>query len=236
LIDIKESVGEKNNAQGIFCGHDWSLAKNLPDSLVEKSKEMTLKIGELLKEEGYRGIFGIDFIWDQKYDKIIPIEMNPRILGTFPAQVQLQVENGEVPLAAFHLLECLNINYFIKPKSVYGGESNYEGSQIILFNFLGKDVVFNKDLKAGVYKIEKDEGLSFLRPGFELADIVNPEEEFILTDGVPGKGDVVKKNKKILKIMAKRGISEEGGKKLNFWGRKVILDVQEDIRKASTLV
>jgi hypothetical protein len=236
LIDIEEVVKAKDNAQGVFCGHDWSLAKNLPNYLINDARAMAEKTGNLLKEEGYRGIFGIDFIWDQKSDKIIPIEMNPRILGTFPTQVQLQIQNREVPLAAFHLLECLDIDYSIKDRSICESGNDYEGSHLLLFNFLGRDIVFNKSLKAGVYKVEKSGELCFLRPGFELSDIVDSREEFILTDGVPIKGGAIKKNKKILKIMAKRGISTEKGKKLNQWGKRVVSAVQEEVRKITTPV
>ncbi|MFW5884915.1 MAG: ATP-grasp domain-containing protein [Patescibacteria group bacterium] len=234
LIDIKEVIKEKNNAQGVFCGHDWGLAKSLPGYLIEDSREMAEKIGNLLRKEGYKGIFGIDFIWDQKSDKIIPVEMNPRILGTFPTQVQLQVQNKEVPLAAFHLLECLDIEYSIKDRKACEGREGYKGSHLLLFNFLGKDIIFNKSLRAGVYKIEKEGKLCFLRSGFELSDIVNSKEEFILTDGVPVEGWFVKKNKKLLKIMAKRSISTEKGKKLNHWGERVVLAVQEHIKEAAT--
>ncbi|MDZ7611586.1 MAG: ATP-grasp domain-containing protein [Candidatus Moranbacteria bacterium] len=236
LIDIKESVEKKSNAQGIFCGHDWSLSNDLPEDLIKETDNMGNKIGNLLKKDGYKGIFGVDFIWDRKSSKIIPLEINARILGAYPAQVQVQLEASEVPLLAFHFLEHLGIDYRINSKNVFRNDFDYEGSHLILFNFLGNDIIFNENLPGGVYEIDENGRLLFLRYGFELSDIKDENREFILTDGAPVKGRTVKKDKKILRIIAKRSLAKGDGKELNNWGLTITSSIKDKIRECSTLL
>jgi len=230
IIDIKESVGRKTDGVGVFCGHDWSFSNNFPEKAKEKVEEMVRQIGEIIFAEGYRGIFGVDFMIDFN-DEIIPIEINPRLLGSFPVEVQVQLEQGEVPLLAFHLLEFLGVDYEIESKETYKKEHNREGAHLLLFNFFGRDVEFKQGIKGGVYKIEKGQ-LKYLRKGFEISDIKNLEEEFIITDGTPTKGFKKEKNKRICRIIYKKRILGENTKELSSEEKNNLEVVKNYLNKA----
>ena len=220
LIDIKEAVSAKSDGVGVFCGNDWSLSSDIPDKIHKDAEDLVKKIGNILKKEKFLGIFGIDLIWDKKNNAIVPIEINPRLLGTFPTAVYVSLDKKEIPLAAFHTLEFLGISYKIKNVSTYKKELNRQGSHLLLFNPFKFDVVCGKEIKGGVYDLTKEK-LKFVRYGVELSDI-KKKNEFILTDGVPVKNLVYAKNRKILRIIAKQSISKNQGKELNGWAKNVV--------------
>jgi len=56
---------------------------------------------------GYKGIFGLDFVLDEKTNKLYIIECNPRLLGSFPTLNMVQLLNNEPLILAFHILEFL---------------------------------------------------------------------------------------------------------------------------------
>lgn len=220
LIDIKEAIAGKTDGRGIFCGHDWGLSNNIPEKIHKQCQEYADKIGRELAKEGCLGIFGVDFIWELKTDKIIPLEINPRLLGTFPTAVHVQLHKKEVPLVAFHLLDFLGIKYKVSNSRVYMRGRKREGAHLIVFNPFDFDVVCQNELKGGIYKVVKN-SLVFMRNGFEMADIRN-KGEFVLTDGVPTKDVVFGKNRKIFKIITRDIIAKNRGAQLNNWGKNIV--------------
>lgn len=228
LIDIEESVKGKDDAQGVFCGNDWEYSNRISCSVHNEAERITEKVGHEMKKRGYLGVFGIDFMLDKKGKKLVPIELNPRLLGTLPAIVYAQLAKKEVPIVAFHLLEFLKIPYSIKNKSVYKKDCRHRGAHLIIFNPLKRKIKFKKDIQGGVYKISHG-SLAFVREGVEMEDL-KKDNEFILTDGVPVKGFSYGKNRKILRIITKRSIAKNGGEALNKWGKNIARKTIEHIK------
>jgi predicted ATP-grasp superfamily ATP-dependent carboligase len=227
LIDIPESTSGKKDASGIFCGHDWTLSNAIPLKIHREAERLLIQIGLNLQKKGALGVFGLDFIWEKETGKVIPIEINPRLLGTFPTSVSIQLEKGEVPLAAFHVLEFLNIPYKIKNTTVFKKTLPRYGAHLLLFNPLPFTVKCGKELQGGVYKITKGH-LVFQRLGLGIEDIRHPEE-FIITDGVPTKKLAFAKNRKLLKIITREAISTNDGKELLPWGKKIVALVYAEL-------
>lgn len=227
LVDIAEAVSGKQDAKGVFCGHDWSLSDEIPEYVHEEVEQIIEKVGNFLKSKGYLGMFGIDFIWDQKKKTVFPVELNPRLVGALPTSVYVQLEKGEVPLEAFHVLEFLGVDYEISDKEVYKKDSKRNGAHLILFNPFNYDVECAQELNGGVYKLKGDR-IVFERLGFELEDIEN-DDEFILTDGVPITGVLYGENRKMLKIITKRALAENEGRNLNDWGKKIVKSVYQEL-------
>lgn len=60
-------------------GNDWGLAKKiLTNTDMQSIQEIVCDIGNKLQKEGWRGLFGIDFIRDNNNKKIFLIEVNAR--------------------------------------------------------------------------------------------------------------------------------------------------------------
>jgi predicted ATP-grasp superfamily ATP-dependent carboligase len=227
LIDISEVSSNKIDATGIFCGHDWSLSNNIPLAIHKKAQNLIEKLGNKLKKRGVLGIFGLDLIWDKINNRLVPLEINPRLLGTFPAAVYVQIEKKEIPLIAFHILDFLNIPYKIKSGETYRKELFRHGAHIILHNPEKYDVICQKQLRGGVYALNKNR-LRYLRSGSELSDIES-KNEFIITEGGPIRGRVYRRDRRLLRIITKRGISKLGGKILNDWGKIIVKSIYKEL-------
>lgn len=60
-------------------GNDWGLANEVfDDNLREQHRAIVALVGEKLRFAGYKGLFGIDVILDEKENKLMLIEINAR--------------------------------------------------------------------------------------------------------------------------------------------------------------
>jgi predicted ATP-grasp superfamily ATP-dependent carboligase len=228
LIDIKELCLNKKNS-GTFCGHDWSVAKKIDKQASREMKMVTEKIGTFLKQKGFKGIFGIDFLVDQKDNSVFPVELNPRLLGTFPVSTLVQLKNNEVPLIAFHILEFAGKKIGISLKKLNQELSNHkEGSHLFIASPYPSYKIRGK-LRAGVYKLCKG-NLKFLRQGYKFKHLKN-KKEFLLVDGVPHSPRIETSGLfRILRVVSPIQISQKMGKELNFTGRKIVKAVYKELK------
>lgn len=206
FVGLKEAVEGKEGSKHSFCGNDWNLDKYQADLIEEQARDYVEKIGEILKHEGFLGIFGIDFIYNPEERKLYPLEINPRLVGSYPIETQFEVANKIIPLVGFHFLEFLGLSYIFS-----GLEKNLrktECSHLIISNFEKSNVFFEKNFKGGVYEV-KDEKLNFVREGFELQDIKRVDKELIITAGALVKGYLYKKNNQFFRIVWAKSIIDE---------------------------
>lgn len=221
ITDIPEVIDTKLGS-GMFVGHDWSYC-HYPAEMQEQAREIAQKFGEELKNKGYKGVFGIDLLVEENTQKVYPCECNPRFTGAFPVYSMIQFKQNEVPFEVFHLLEHLGIDYdydydFEQVQQSYWQKK--EGAHLVLCNRTGDWVEISGEVKAGVYRIEGDD-LQFVKPGFSFLDIEN-KDEFVLTDGVPFSGEIIKPNMRILKIIFPSRILANGGKDIDQRTKQIV--------------
>ncbi|MEJ2198598.1 MAG: ATP-grasp domain-containing protein [Desulfuromonadales bacterium] len=83
IIDAPEVV-QQGKGTGVYCGNEWTSA-DFPDSVKKQAYDAAEKIGIYLQNnEGYKGYFGLDFVLDDDTKILYPIEMNFRLIGSFP--------------------------------------------------------------------------------------------------------------------------------------------------------
>jgi phosphoribosylamine-glycine ligase len=228
FVGIDEIVSGKENAEHSFCGNDWKI-KNIYQKNIQKQAETIIKkIGKVLKKEAYLGIFGVDFIYDKKNNKLVPLEINPRLIGSYPVETQYEVANNKLPLVGFHILDFLNLKYKLKTSKNTKEKRVSNCSHVMLVNFFGKNLKFKKDLKGGVYCLDKNK-IVFLRKGFRLNDL-KKSKEFILSGGVPTKGYPYKKNNQLLRIIWKKSIQIKNASEINNESKKIIKKVKKLIK------
>ena len=227
ITDIPEVIDVKKGG-GMFAGHDWSFC-HYPEEVQNQARKIAKRFGEYLYQKGYRGIFGIDLIVEEKTGKVYPCECNPRYTGAFPVYSMIQLRQGELPFDVFHLLEHLDLDYemnFEEIQKLYWQKK--EGAHLILYNRTSNWLKVEGEIKAGVYRFKEKE-LEFLRPGFSLLEIKN-QEEFVLTDGVPFKGQIIKPSLRILKIIFPCRILEKEGKEVDARTKKIVELVYQRLR------
>lgn len=136
LIGIPESSQEKFT----YCGNDFGSFLNLDKKIRRQIIKVTKIIGNYMKEFGYHGIFGIDFIYDAKSKNIYALEINPRMQGSTPLLTRYQVSIKKPTL-----INLYNKCFPLKQDKI-------TASFILLHNKSGKIKKIQMHYKPGIYK------------------------------------------------------------------------------------
>lgn len=175
------------------CGQDWAFRAASEEALAQ-IREASTRIGEYFCQQGYRGIFGLDFVVDEARGALYVIETNPRLVASIPVFTDLQLAAGELPLLLWHLqafgwegvpgVEFSQESYARAEQELRGPRP---GAQLILHNLENYDQVVSGELEAGVYALE-GEALRLVRPGTHLLNGPSQGEALVLP---AAKGQVV---------------------------------------------
>jgi hypothetical protein len=206
LIDVPEALhGVPPN--GIFFGNDVGFAEWPADS--EASAQRAVEaIGQHLASKGYKGIFGLDFLYDKKTGEIFANECNPRFTGSLVLYSLMLLQAGVPPMEFFHLMAHLDV------------ESNYDFDTVnaalktripcshIAFSPKGITSM-ELPLLAGVYSYDPaGPTLLYKGPGISLADLKD-EKDFMLLDTVPNVGGPIEQHvPRLFKFIFPRSIAK----------------------------
>lgn len=81
-------------------GNDWSVPQSiLTETRISEFAEIAQKIGKKLQNEKWKGLFGIDVIYDEEHDCLFLIEINARqpASTTYESQLQMKARDLGVP-------------------------------------------------------------------------------------------------------------------------------------------
>lgn len=227
VLDMPELYNPEKGS-GLFCGHDWS-ASDFPEELNKQVYNTIEKIGNYFKEQGYKGIFGLDFIMDKKSKKLYITEANPRLLGSFPTLSMVQIKNNEPPIIAFHILEYLNIDYKMDINSINNLiRQKKQGAQMISHNLNNKWSRIRKTVKPGIYQLDKNGKIKFLRPGYKLQHLTK-KYEFLVTEGILIKKSHLSPNRRLCRILTLNKVLETYNK-LTPWAKAVTEEVYKEFK------
>ncbi len=217
LIDQEELTGRKSTF-GRFCGHDFTTSL-IPQKVQEKCFEYVVKVGEALRGLGFKGVFGLDCLWSRE-GRVYVIELNPRLTGTLPVQIWLQLEQKQIPLLAWHLMEFYKASYTVNYRRI---QKQYltprRGAQLIVYYSGKRATQLSKGLKAGVYFFD-GRRLIYRRAEHNFAKL--SKNELIITDGAPIKGTYIKPGFTLCRIVTKNSVLEKSLKRLNPWARQLV--------------
>jgi hypothetical protein len=204
LIDIKESLRDFGG-RGVFVGHDWGL-RDWVDGVEEEAVNTVKKIGDYLYSTGYKGVFGIDFIYDKKDHNIYPIECNPRFTGSFPVISLINIMNGLPPFDLLHLIEHKNLNVDYNLKELDKDLKIKNSFSHILVTAEGIDKM-PIDLPLGIYSYNEN-GFTYKRQALFPWEIED-DDEFLVIDSILEKGsDIGKGAFKLFKLIFPVSIAE----------------------------
>lgn len=204
LIDVPESL-HGQLPTGVFLGHDW-VFRPWSERVEKTAQTVVESIGAYLSEKGFKGIFGIDFLYDKNTDEIFPIECNPRFTGALPVYSLMVVDH--VPsVEFFHIATHLAIPFDFDFDRV---NAAYKERKPLAHISLTPKGVYTMDLPlaAGVYSYDRQEkSIRYERPGAFYADFKN-DREFIVIDSIPRQGGRVIQNvPRLCKLIFPRGIA-----------------------------
>ena len=91
-----------------YCGNDFASASGLGQDTLGSIEQSMRRIGALLKERGFLGAFGVDFL--VKDGTPLFLEVNPRFQGSTHASCQISVEMNESCILIEHTAAFLGID------------------------------------------------------------------------------------------------------------------------------
>jgi len=184
---------EYTTSWGGTCGTSWDI--DIDDQVSQKIYSSTKTIGDQMYKQGFRGIFGLDFIIEEGTQEIYIVENNARIVASIPFYTGIQEKENQPFLLAYHLLEVLEIPYQADSNLVREQlATQVKGSQLILRNVWGKPITIDSYCKSGLYQLSKEHNLAWKKPAHSVAEcdkeqlivlptdkgrIVNPAVEYL---------------------------------------------------------
>lgn len=168
-----------NRNRGGTGGNDYAVDLGLSDRQLDEIYRIAKFIGDKMIAAGYRGIFGLDLMVEEK---ITVIEINARPTASIPTYTQLERANEEIPLLGLHLLEFLAVPYELDVDQLNAAkaQSDYRGSKVIIRNTSDQPVAVKRDLAPGVYDWLEGQ-LVFRRPAYRLTDVAETGECLVWT-------------------------------------------------------
>ncbi|MEK7510366.1 MAG: ATP-grasp domain-containing protein [Patescibacteria group bacterium] len=227
LIDVPEAL-HGQLPTGVFLGHDWGF-RSWGEKAEKNTQKIVESVGEHLAKKGFKGIFGIDLIYDQKSDEIFPLECNPRFTGALPVySLMIMLANEIPPLEFFHIMTHLGITEDFD--FAFVNEKLKERRAVSHISLTPKGAYEMKiAFASGVYSYSAaNNALRYERPGAFLWDI-KEESEFIMIDSMPRLGGPIIQNvPRLFKLIFPRSIATSSF--------SVDPEVGELITKLSTLL
>jgi hypothetical protein len=188
--------------RGGWCGNEVFAAREstaLSPEIRRQAQRATVAIGAHLKQAGYWGYFGLDFLLDQDTGALYLGELNPRVTGATPLTSQAALDQDEVPLLLFHLLEWLGVEYVVDVAQFnqrwVKAEQITSWSQMILEHTAETIDMVTQAPPSGIWHMAEDGTVQFARPAFHPQVLTNEAEVFFLrtidAGHTPGKGDCI---------------------------------------------
>ncbi|MDO8577267.1 MAG: ATP-grasp domain-containing protein [Candidatus Wildermuthbacteria bacterium] len=206
LIDVPEAL-HGQLPTGVFLGHDWGF-RSWNEKVEKTAQKIVESVGGHLAKKGFKGIFGIDLIYDQRTDEIFPLECNPRFTGALPVYSLMITNANQIPpIEFFHIMAHLNIIEDFDFQSV--NEKLKERQAVSHISLTPKGAYEMKiPLATGVYSyLTQEKALRYERPGAFLWD-AHKDSEFLMIDSMPRLGGQIIQNvPRLFKLIFPRSIA-----------------------------
>jgi len=186
---MTEMIGfpELTPFQGGWCGDEvfGAGASNLlSPALRQVAYGITSALGTELRQQGYWGCFGLDFLLDQVSGDIYLGELNPRITGVTPLTSQTALDQNAPPLLLLHLLEALGVAYTLDLAQYnqpwLSATATSCWSQLILERTAAGAERFTQVPPSGVWRMAPDGTVHFAGAACQVESVTNTDECFFI--------------------------------------------------------
>jgi biotin carboxylase len=166
--------------KGGWCGNDCSPISFGSENQA-RIREMARKLGNRLYEEGYRGVFCMDYLIDLDDDMVYLGEINPRISGASPLTNLITAHYGGVPLFLFHLLEFMDVDWECDLDAVQARWRDFDRwSQLVLKQTTDEVEIITEAPASGLWRMREDGSVYFVRMETDWHNVTGPDEAFYL--------------------------------------------------------
>ncbi len=162
-----------------FCGGEISPDDPLR-TVYPEIRGYALAIGDRLQQMGYRGIFSVDCLVDQK-GKVFVLEVNPRLTGMTPLVTALYREGKDIPFYLLHMLETADMEYSIADATIDANPP--EGALMVLHSQADTTTQITATPQSGLYDLAD---LSFIGKQYRLPAEVDRRHMLVQRYTPPG--------------------------------------------------
>ena len=207
FIDVPEVLQERPPL-GILLGYDFGFCSWGAEIEIAAQK-ITEQVGEFLSTKGFLGVFGINFLYNQKTNEIFAQECIPQ----FPEDMHIYslavMDRAQVPpMDFFHIMACLGIKERFDFEAV---NSKLKEHLPLSHIFLLQEGIAEMKLRlnSGAYSFNaKQKTLTFRGPSTFPWEL-KTESEFLMLDSMPRFGGKVIGNvPSLFKLIFPRSIAE----------------------------
>ncbi len=188
---MTELVGfpELTPYRGGWCGNEI-FANSFTKRLRQKARDYTIKFGNQLRKEGYRGYFELDFLIDLKGRDLYLGELNPRITGASSMTNHAAFAHADAPLFLFHLLEFSGVPFDLDIEELNERWSNPENvdswSQMVIKHTEDSVDILTEAPETGIWRLLDDGRIAYDRFDYHRRAVESESEAFFLRILKPG--------------------------------------------------
>ena len=182
---MTELVGfpELTPYKGGWCGNEI-YPNAFTQRIRKKAKTATQDFGEQLRKEGYFGYFELDFLIDIDNNELYLGELNPRVTGASSITNHALFAYADIPLFMFHLTEYADVEMDISINQINQRWNNPKyidsWSQLIIKHTENNIDIISEAPPSGLYQINKDNEINYLRYDTHRHSIENESQAFFL--------------------------------------------------------
>lgn len=188
---MTELVGfpELTPYRGGWCGNEI-FAGAFSRKVRDQARDYTVKFGQQLVKEGYRGYFELDFLIDQQSSNIYLGELNPRITGASSMTNHAAFAHADAPLFLFHLLEFSGVPFELDIEELNARWAEPENidswSQLVIKHTENSVDILTEAPDSGIWKMHPDGQLEYDRFDYHRRAVDSSDEAFFLRILKPG--------------------------------------------------
>lgn len=188
---MTELVGfaELTPYRGGWCGNEIFADAFTPE-IRATARDYTMRFGEQLRAEGYRGYFELDLLLDQDTGQVFLGEMNPRITGASSLTNHAAFAHADAPLFLFHLLEFADVAVDLDIDAINARWASPDyvdsWSQMVIKHTHDTVDVITKAPQSGLYRLGRNGDISFTRFDSNWQAIETELDAFFLRISGPG--------------------------------------------------
>jgi hypothetical protein len=210
LIGIPECASGKFT----YCGNDFPSFNKYYRDVAKEIKKVTERIGWYIKEQGYYGVFGVDFIYNLKDSVLYPLEINPRMQGSTALLARYQFTKKFPRLAELYITET----------QTFHTAETVEASFILLHNLSNERLTIEHSFASGLYTFAFSKGkLKLTYLGYEGVFPTHKSELLIV--GCPPQGTFIEPGAGIMRIEFSSAILKKNGRHLKKLYAKIAHDM-----------
>ncbi|WP_020532532.1 biotin carboxylase [Flexithrix dorotheae] len=185
LVGFKELTPYK----GGWCGNEI-YPNAFTKSIRDQARKYTEMFGNQLRAEGYMGYFELDFLIEEKTNKVYLGELNPRITGASSITNHAVFALADCPLYLFHILEWMDVDYHLNIKQInqrWAKPENIDNwGQMVIKHTEDTIDIITEAPQSGIYSMDKEGNIKFSRFDTHRRAVENENEAFFLRILKPG--------------------------------------------------